>query len=40
MNPFSRIQFYELLLSIALVLPVCLLLARWIKKRLLKGREE
>jgi len=36
MNPFKSYHFYELFFSIAVVLPLVLLLARWIKKRVSK----
>lgn len=36
MNPFKSIYFYELFISIAVVLPLYLLLARWIKKSFFK----
>ena len=39
MNPFKSYHFYELLFSIAVVLPLILLLARWIKKKV-TGTEE
>ncbi len=36
MNPFNSYHFYELFISIAVVLPLILLLARWIKKSISK----
>lgn len=39
MSPLKSYSFYELLLSIAVVLPLILLLAGWIKGRFFKEED-